>query len=217
MAPTPAAAGAGPASATLTAMQQPMQPASAAMQFPSGAASILGIAAILLLVILIAIGAYLKSVHGSAFPCFGGSRKNGRRIHAAIDDEDDEDDDDVFENAGPAPESIKTYVGLPDGQVHCVLLPLGGMSSWGMLSQMVHEACEDSGVPNLPAHGVMHIVLNIGNKPVPVTASTKLSQLNRARTLRITINEGPRDKVEPARKTSKGSRYERLGAGEFDI
>ena len=82
--------------------------------------------------------------------------------------------------------SIKAFVALSD-EVHSITLPLSGIDSWGGLSQTIHEVCEDSDVPDLPVHGIMHIVLNVDGQTVPVTAKTPLEQLWKAKAIKVSI------------------------------
>jgi len=124
-----------------------------------------------------------------------------------VDDDDDDDDDDdesietpprscpqstniqpasTDEAVEPALGVIQASVELRD-EVHDVRLPCEGVTSWAAFSQLVHEVCEDSGVPNLPVLGTMHIVLNVNGEPLPVTGSTPLSALRDATALRVTI------------------------------
>eukprot|EP00965_Chrysotila_dentata_P233546 6199654-Pleurochrysis_carterae.AAC.8 len=97
------------------------------------------------------------------------------------------------------------------------MLNISGVESWAALSQLVHEACEEAGVPNLPAHGIMHIVLNVYGRPIPVTASTKLSQLRRAKALRVSIGDnakGERAVGKRAARTKGESEYGSLPRGD---
>lgn len=84
---------------------------------------------------------------------------------------------------------IKAFVELR-GEIHSVKLPCEGVTSWGALSQLIHEVCEDNGVPDLPVHGTMHIILNVDGKPVPVTGATRLAALQDASAIRVTIGDG---------------------------
>ena len=77
------------------------------------------------------------------------------------------------------------------GQVHDVSVSLADCSSFGDLSQRVHEACEDAGLPALPLNGLLHMVLSIRGTPVPVTRSTKFERLAEAERLRVTIGADP--------------------------
>ena len=99
------------------------------------------------------------------------------------DEDEDEDEDEEDNGTG---KTIKAFVAVSD-QVHSVPLPLDGITSWANLSQTVHEVCEDSNIPDLPLHGIMHIVLNIDGLTVPVTGKTPLSQLYRAKALKVSI------------------------------
>ena len=77
------------------------------------------------------------------------------------------------------------------GQVHEVSVKLADCASFADLSQRVHEACEDAGLPALPLNGLMHMVLSIDGKPVPVTRSTQFARLADAERLRVTIGADP--------------------------
>lgn len=182
---------------------------------------VIALAALLLLIIAFCICCYFKIAYGSLsegcarFGFDDGTEVSVVEIGGAVGGEEDEEEGSMV-NA-TIPETIKAYVEL-DGQVHCVVLPLTGIKSWGALSQLVHEACEDSGVPNLPVHGVMHIVLNVGDKPVPVTASTRLVQLHRAKALRVTIGADSRDSTSKRTKAKGGSnKYQQLDADDDGI
>jgi len=143
------------------------------------------------------------------------------------DDEDDEDeeedndddggdDDEQDGNGGdardgdvetgaappPRPKSMKAFVALGD-QIHSVVLPLENIESWASLSQTIHETCEDNDVPQLPVHGIMHIVLNVNGKTVPVTGMTPLEELWKAKAIKVSITDDDRDAQKPSRKKSK--------------
>ena len=111
------------------------------------------------------------------------------------DDDDDDDDDEADEEKGEAgaassspPLTMRSFVALRD-QVHAITLPLKGVVSWANLSQTIHEVCEDSDVPELPVHGIMHIVLNIDGETVPVTGKTPFKELWRAKAIKVSITE----------------------------
>ena len=115
------------------------------------------------------------------------------------DDDDDEDEDedegdgakeeeDVEKGAVPRPESMKAFVALGDA-VHSIVLPMSEIESWATLSQTIHETCEDSDVPDLPVHGIMHIVLNVNGKTVPVTGMTPLDELWKAKAIKVSITD----------------------------
>ena len=87
-------------------------------------------------------------------------------------------------------ESIEALVEV-QGQVHEVSVKLADCASFADLSQRVHEACEDAGLPALPLNGLMHMVLSIDGKPVPVTRSTQFARLAEAERLRVTIGADP--------------------------
>ena len=87
-------------------------------------------------------------------------------------------------------ESIEALVEV-QGQVHEVSVKLADCASFADLSQRVHEACEDAGLPALPLNGLMHMVLSIDGKPVPVTRSTQFARLADAERLRVTIGADP--------------------------
>ena len=112
------------------------------------------------------------------------------------DDEEDEEDEETGTMKPPALLSMKAFVALGD-QVHAIVLPLAGISSWATLSQTIHEVCEDSDVPQLPVHGIMHIVLNIDGETVPVTGKTPLKELWRAKAIKVSITEDNQAKPEP--------------------
>ena len=78
---------------------------------------------------------------------------------------------------------------LVAGTVHAVHIDSSGHESWADVSQAVHEACEDAELPKLPVHGVMHIVLIIGGKPIAVTRSTRLAALAAADMIKVTISD----------------------------
>jgi len=119
--------------------------------------------------------------------------------------------DDLEAGHEPAmrPESLKAFVALGD-DIHTITLPLTDIQSWGGLSQTIHETCEDNHVTNLPVHGIMHIVLNINGKTVPVTASTPLEELWKAKAIKVSITDEDEDDepVNASRRTKakKGSR-----------
>ena len=73
--------------------------------------------------------------------------------------------------------------------MHAVHIDSAGHESWADVSQAVHEACEDAELPKLPVHGVMHIVLIIGGKPIAVTRSTRLAALGAADMIKVTISD----------------------------
>ena len=113
------------------------------------------------------------------------------------DDDNDDDDDDFDEEAGGSGSSddggdefIEALVEV-QGQVHEVSVKLADCASFADLSQRVHEACEDAGLPALPLNGLMHMVLSIDGKPVPVTRSTQFARLADAERLRVTIGADP--------------------------
>jgi len=103
-------------------------------------------------------------------------------------DEGEGDDEGAAEDdaADGEPLTIKAFVALGD-QVHSIVLPLESVESWGGLSQTIHEACEDGDVPDLPEHGIMHIVLNINGVTVPVTGKTPIDELWKAKALKVSI------------------------------
>ena len=105
------------------------------------------------------------------------------------DDEEDDDDDEGGEDIQGAGGTVKAFVHIGN-ENHCIDVDLGKVDSWAALSQMVHEACESTGVPGVPSHGMMHIMLNIGEKQVPVTRATSFSLLSQATVLRITVSGG---------------------------
>ncbi len=94
----------------------------------------------------------------------------------------------------PAPGSRLAAAASPPPHSLTPVEQVSGVESWAELSQILHETCEDSGVPELPTQGVMHLVLDLGGRQVPVSASTKLSALDRATALRVRI--GVEDEVE---------------------
>ena len=143
----------------------------------------------------------LALIGGLAFLCYKGTSGGlfasccaSTEVESAEDyddesDESDEDDDDEDGGGGggiSGERAIKAFVEL-GGKVHSISLQTAGIQSWASLSQLIHEVCAESGVPELPPHGIMHIVLNVNELPVPVTSSTSLSQLRRAKSLRVTI------------------------------
>ena len=89
---------------------------------------------------------------------------------------------------------------LVAGTVHAVHIDSAGHESWADVSQAVHEACEDAELPKLPVHGVMHIVLIIGGKPIAVTRSTRLAALAAAEMIKVTIS----DEADGKKGKSKG-------------
>jgi len=113
-----------------------------------------------------------------------------------IDEDDDEDNDgtatsssaDVEQGAVSRPSTMKAFVALGD-DVHSITLPLDEIESWASLSQTIHETCEDSSVPDLPVHGIMHIVLNVNGKTVPVTGMTPLDELWKAKAIKVSITD----------------------------
>lgn len=125
------------------------------------------------------------------------------------DDEGDQEGDGVAKSGGAEALTIKAFVALGD-QVHSVLLPLDGIESWGALSQTIHETCEDSDVPDLPEHGIMHIVLNVDGTTVPVTGKTPLEELWRAKAIKVSItaNEDA-DDVDATEQPGGGQRPRR--------
>ena len=106
------------------------------------------------------------------------------------EEEEDRDSGDVESRSSRAPQrgSLKAFVALRD-QVYSIQLPLGGVQSWAQLSQTIHESCEDSDVPDLPVHGIMHIVLNVNGATVPVTGRTPLDELWRAKAVKVSITD----------------------------
>lgn len=118
---------------------------------------------------------------------------NGGRV----EDDQSNDDGNTMNAVGHNTETlnIKAFVALGD-QVHSILLPLDGVDSWGGLSQAIHEVCEDSDVPNLPEHGIMHIVLNINGNTIPVTGKTPIAQLWRAKALKVSVTADKPDEEE---------------------
>ena len=114
------------------------------------------------------------------------------------EEEDDDEGEDLEAGAADAakePLTIKAFVALGD-QVHSIVLPLDAIDSWGMLSQTIHEVCEDSDVPDLPVHGIMHIVLNINGATVPVTGKTPIDELWRAKAIKVSITAEPTEEEE---------------------
>ena len=105
------------------------------------------------------------------------------------DDDADDDDDEGGEDIPGVGGTIKAFVEIGK-EKHCIDVDLEVVDSWAALSQMVHEACESIGVPGVPSHGMMHIMLSIGEKQIPVTRSTSFSMLSRATALRITVSGG---------------------------
>jgi hypothetical protein len=103
----------------------------------------------------------------------------------------DDDDGGGVEMEEPEPArlpTIKAFVAL-GREVHSVILPLKGIRSWGALSQAIHESCEEHDLPDLPVNGIMHIVLNVNGKTVPVTGTTPLDELWRARAIKVSITD----------------------------
>lgn len=166
----------------------------------------------------------------------GKSKKNHTRVASADDDEDDEDEDgeEDFEGQGEdgdendpdededgekedtdaasaaRPESMKAFVALGD-QIHSIVLPLTGIDSWAELSQTIHETCEESGVPDLPVHGIMHIVLNVDGKTVPVTGMTPLDELWKAKAIKVSITDEDADTKVATSGKSKGKKGKKKG------
>ena len=105
-------------------------------------------------------------------------------------------------------ESMKAFVAIAD-QVHTVVLSLGGIDSWANLSQTIHETCEDNSVPDLPVNGIMHIVLNVKGKTIPVTGTTPIDELWKAKAIKVSITDeeaGPKPaKPSGQKKTKRGS------------
>lgn len=122
-------------------------------------------------------------------------------------DDDEEGSDDVEKAIIERPESVKTFVALAD-QVHSIVVPLGDIDSWAALSQGIHETCEEGDVPELPAQGIMHIVLNVAGKTVPVTASTPLEELWKAKAIKVSITDEAQEQQDGPRrnKSKKGMR-----------
>ena len=133
-----------------------------------------------------------------------GGRDKGGMMRVRADDDLSDDDgaaepDDVEETQSrkrsprrrpvgslPRGESLKGYVEIGN-TVYPVDLPCRTVDSWAALSQHIHEVCEANGVPNLPIHGTMHIVLNVEDQAVPVTGGLELDVLQQAIALRVTI------------------------------
>ena len=120
-------------------------------------------------------------------------------------DEDDEEEGEEDETHAlrnvqvitevPDPGSVKTFVAL-GSQVHSIVLPLAGVTSWASLSQGIHDACEDNDLPELPTNGIMHIVLNVEGDTVPVTASTPINTLWSAKAIKVSIaDEAAKEEV----------------------
>ena len=135
------------------------------------------------------------------------------------DDGDDESDDDCDDgqgaslaNASSEPKTLKAFVAL-GSEVHSITLPLLNIDSWATLSQTIHEVCEDSDVPELPTHGIMHIVLNVDGKTVPVTAKTHLKQLWAAKAIKVSIAAGE----EASADESEGEEEESEDGEEDDL
>ena len=103
---------------------------------------------------------------------------------------------------------MKAFVAIA-GKVHTVTLSLGGIDSWANLSQTIHETCEDNSVPDLPVHGIMHIVLNVRGKTIPVTGTTPIDELWKAKAIKVSITDeeaGPTPmQPDGHRKSKKGS------------
>ena len=141
--------------------------------------------------------------------------ENGDEGDGNGDDDDDVGEDDDEEGSDDVekatiigkPESVKTFVALAD-QVHSIVVPLGDIDSWAALSQGIHETCEEGDVPELPVQGIMHIVLNVGGKTVPVTASTPLEELWKAKAIKVSITDEAQEQQDGPRrnKSKKGTR-----------
>lgn len=100
--------------------------------------------------------------------------------------------------------SVRAFIEIGD-DLHGLVISLDGVDSWTELSQVVHEACEEVQLPNLPEAGVMHIVLNVDGKPIPVTAQTQMDMLQRAKAIRVTLgSEGGSSSKGKTKKTRKG-------------
>jgi hypothetical protein len=97
--------------------------------------------------------------------------------------------------SGDEPLTMKAFVALSD-QVHSIVLPLDKVESWGQLSQTIHEVCEDGDVPDLPEHGIMHIVLNVNGTTVPVTGRTPIDELWRAKAIKVSITAEEEEEEE---------------------
>ena len=145
----------------------------------------------------------------------GGDEREGEEEEEDDDDDDDDESPHHMANGGDVeagggggrPSTMKAFVALGD-QVHTVRLSLEAIESWAMLSQTIHETCEDSGVPDLPQNGIMHIVLNIGGKTVPVTGTTALDELWRAKAIKVSITD------EQVDEESRQGRKEKPGKGK---
>ena len=162
-------------------------------------------------------------------PGAGRSKQGHSRISATDDDDDDDDDDgqqeddehdsehddkspkggsdDEEEATEPdlengRPETMKAFVAL-DNQIHTIVLPLVDVDSWATLSQTIHETCEDSGVPDLPVHGIMHIVLNVKGKTVPVTGITPFDELWKARAIKVSITDDDARTLDDGRDANR--------------
>ena len=145
-------------------------------------------------------GGHMQRVHGDDDDTIGDDDDD----EEDDDEEDDGDDDDEDGSGGEDKagdvegQTIKAFVALGD-QVHSIVLPLDGIESWGALSQTIHEVCEDSDVPDLPVHGIMHIVLNVDGVTVPVTGKTPIDQLMDAKAIKVSItSEGDEEDDDDA-------------------
>lgn len=98
---------------------------------------VIALAALLLIIIALCVCCYFKIAYGSLsegcarFGFDDGTEISVVEMGAAEGAEEDEEEASTLNAA--IPENIKAYVEL-DGQVHCVVLPLAGIKSWGALA-----------------------------------------------------------------------------------
>jgi len=118
-------------------------------------------------------------------------RTRGRYLRRQADNESDGSDrsDGGAQERCPALLEIPTHVDV-HGKVYLVQLQLGGVASWADVSERVHESCELFGIPELPDQGIMHLVLELDGRRVPVTPRTRFAALSRTSALRVTITTG---------------------------
>lgn len=110
-----------------------------------------------------------------------------RVANASGDFESDEsENEEGVDEPTPGGGSLKAFIEI-QGALHALKVDISGVDSWPTLSQVLHEACEERDLPDMPENGIMHIVLDLEDQPVPVTASTPLWQLFKARAVRISI------------------------------